>query len=189
MGAEQIEAQEGYFLVRSLAKSDLHNISVSVEVYRCLPGACSENNSCFSNRTGPVCGLCPPGWALTTNGCELCPEEQIVSRLRAGVYAVGILLLFTSWILLSWRPLIPQIDDIIAKLFNGILMCFSFLSCAGSAQELRGSRTDLGNSINNLGTSLNVLCQDLGMKDATDFLKILKLLTSYFQVVCPLWHL
>lgn len=60
-------------------------------VHKCLPGDCDKENVCNKNRTGPACGLCPQGWAVTAAGCEECPppDDPAMLLLQMGVFVVG----------------------------------------------------------------------------------------------------
>ena len=78
-----------------------------VEVFKCPVGACNGSN-CLNNRVGPVCGLCPDGWAISTTGCIPCPTGYALDTLRILGAVLGSILLFVLYLLLAWDHLLPE---------------------------------------------------------------------------------
>ena len=78
-----------------------------VEVFKCPIGACNGSN-CLNNRVGPVCGLCPDGWAISTTGCIPCPTGYALDTLRILGAVLGSILLFVLYLLLAWDHLLPE---------------------------------------------------------------------------------
>jgi hypothetical protein len=74
----------------------------SARVYRCSLRTCDMNNTCFQNRTGPLCGMCLPGFAMTTEGCSSasCPTEEELHLWRGVAIAVIILVFLVGWFIL-----------------------------------------------------------------------------------------
>ena len=97
--------------------------ALSAKVLRCYhAGACARGNQCFQNRTGPLCGTCAAGYAMTTDGCSAqpCPSEASLSVWRA-VFVVAIsIIAILLYVLLSWRHVFPQADWIFARIFQAI---------------------------------------------------------------------
>ena len=102
--ARKAEAQESH---RRSGKY----FSGPADVFICPHGACGANNICLRNRDGPVCGICKPGFAMTSTGCSenKCPSHDELSRSR--LRAIGIASLVTGVLLitLSWRPILVHI--------------------------------------------------------------------------------
>jgi hypothetical protein len=190
-GGNSLEAQEGYFLsiqhgpgLQSAGGANLSFEVIGAAIFRCPPESCGENNSCKGDRVGPVCGLCPHQWALTTSGCLVCPPDERLAALRVVVYAVVAVLLLLLWVFLSWRPLLPQVDAVLARFGQMLGMCFKSVLCLGGSSDLGEERNNIGQNFEAFNESLKKLYQDLGMSNSGDFLKILKILASYFQVRC-----
>ena len=77
------------------------NMSVSrketaVELYVCPPSACEGGGSCAEGREGPVCGLCMPGYAMSSGRCDICPSDTKNSKIAFAVVApiLAIVLLY-----------------------------------------------------------------------------------------------
>jgi hypothetical protein len=157
---------------------DVHGATV----FRCPPEACGENNTCLGNRIGPVCGLCPQQWALTATGCEACPSDEALSRLRMGIYFLIGIVFFLLWIFMSWRPLIPGIDAQLARFGQILGMIAQAFECFGGGSELKEARRDFRENWESFKSSMNNLSQGLGISDSGDLLKIFKIQTSYLQV-------
>lgn len=83
----------------------------SVILHKCPPGHCVRNNMCTLNRTGPACGLCPDGWAVTSAGCESCPDtnDPGMIALRWTVYILGGICSAIGYIFASWTPLMGNL--------------------------------------------------------------------------------
>jgi hypothetical protein len=99
-----------------------------------------------------------------------------------GVYfLIGVVALLL-WIFLSWRPLVPVVDAQLARIGQILGVCTDALICFGGGNELKEARMDILKRLDALKSSINKLVQDLGLKESGDFLKVFKILTSYFQV-------
>ena len=57
-----------------------------------------------------ICGLCAPGWALTSSGCSACPGEDKLAPLRGVAIALFAIFSFLVWYFLSWLPIIKAGD-------------------------------------------------------------------------------
>ena len=81
-------------------------VNARTPVYKCPPAACGPNNTCAEGRTGPVCGLCLPGWAMSSGGCQRCPTDPSAYQAAAtGIAVAGILTLSILLYIFSLRPL------------------------------------------------------------------------------------
>ena len=115
----------------------------SARVYRCSLLTCDMNNTCFQNRTGPLCGMCLPGFAMTTEGCSSasCPTEEELHLWRGVAIAVIILVFLVGWFILCWRPVLPEAEWAIAHIMTGIVslwscfMCFNNTSCVSTTLQ------------------------------------------------------
>ena len=52
-----------------------------------------------------MCGLCPPGWALTGSGCSSCPDQSTLGPLRNAAISIFVIVCAILWYIFSWRPL------------------------------------------------------------------------------------
>ncbi len=108
----------------------------SARVYPCDEGACSEDNTCLQNRTGPLCGSCSPGFSMTTAGCSAasCPSEEELRPSRALAFSLGALMFLTLWFVLSWRPVVPEAEFVLARLAQSIGFLVAWCVCFKDAQ-------------------------------------------------------
>ena len=85
----------------------------SVSLYTCPPGACLGSGNCSEGRTGPVCGFCKPGWAMTSGACQQCPtDENLYKAEQNGLIALGVLLSVVFLYVFSLRPLFLDMDGV-----------------------------------------------------------------------------
>jgi len=125
----------------------------SARVYRCPLGACGENNQCNENRTGALCGVCSPGYAMTTEGCsaQVCASEEELKPWRLAMMIVGGTFATIVWFLLSWRPVVPEADWLMAQILQGIVSIFSAFTClsdtAGDSEETTAGCMDMINTV------------------------------------------
>ena len=118
-----------------------NNITVTMQtnskarILRCPPGSCDKNNMCLQNRTGPICGYCKPGFAMTTDGCsaEPCPDEKTLFPLRVASTVIFILAVLFLYLFLCWRPVFVQIDWFFAQIMSGIMFILSYFVCMGNS--------------------------------------------------------
>jgi len=91
-------------------------------IYRCMPGACDSNNSCGQNRTGPLCGFCSPGYAMTTQGCSrsVCASQRELTPMRMTLIICTSVCVLVLWFIMSWRPVVPEVDAVGARVFSSI---------------------------------------------------------------------
>ena len=104
-------------------------------VVKCPIGACDSNNTCLQNRTGPVCGFCKPGYSMNADGCSAqpCPAEEELQPLRWFVGAVFLIVFVATYLALSFRPVLPELDWLLARLMQGIVSLLSHLVCCHDA--------------------------------------------------------
>jgi hypothetical protein len=123
-------------------------------IYPCGSGACGSNNTCKQNRTGPLCGVCAPGYSMTTEGCSavLCPPEEELRPLRILSIMVGAILVSLLWWSLCCRPVVPEGDWIIASLLQGVITVMSSFMCFKDAQ---GDGADVASECSDLMSSFN----------------------------------
>jgi len=57
-----------------------------------------------------VCGLCPPGWALTGSGCNSCPDQKELTPLKNTAISIFTVVCAVIWYFFSWRPLTSDSD-------------------------------------------------------------------------------
>ena len=87
-------------------KSDALQSATSVELFTCPPGACLGGGGCEEGREGPVCGLCKPGYAMSSGNCDPCPSNVQSSKIAfavIGSIAAVVLLYF-----FSFKPMIGE---------------------------------------------------------------------------------
>jgi len=121
----------------------------SARIYPCVLGACDSNNTCNQDRVGPLCGMCSPGYSMTTEGCSaaICPPEEELRPWRILSMAVGGILVLLLWWAFCWRPVAPEVDWLIASVLQGVLtimssfMCFS--NTQGDGADVAGGCSDL----------------------------------------------
>ena len=110
--------------------------TAKVSIVRCPVGACAGKNTCFQNRTGPVCGLCLPGYAKEAEGCsaEACPPESELAPLRITLFSFAGAILVFGYIALAWRPVLPELDWLLARVLHGLVGAISSCVFFGGAQ-------------------------------------------------------
>jgi hypothetical protein len=109
----------------------------SARLYRCPERACSAGNACLQNRTGPLCGSCSAGFAMTTEGCSatICPSEEELRPIRAIAFSAGALMLLIIWFIVSWRPVVPEVEFAIARLLQSMTFLLAWCLCFNDAQS------------------------------------------------------
>jgi hypothetical protein len=111
--------------------------NATTKVFRCPVKACGSNNTCLQNRTGPVCGLCKPGFAMQADGCsaELCPSEAELRpyKILAGVFSS--LIFFIGWLAFVARPSLPELDQLLSRALQGITGFLSKISLIGDTRD------------------------------------------------------
>jgi DNA-binding beta-propeller fold protein YncE len=101
-GGNEVSAKIGFWRDFGLVNSRLASI------YACPPGACDEGNKCLRNRTGIICGYCPPGFALTVTGCSECPKPETVDLARKAVSVLGIIFILVLWTAVSFYKIVNK---------------------------------------------------------------------------------
>lgn len=114
------------------SNSDLYD-PYAPKIFKCPPGACSERNQCLQNRSGPVCGTCAPGYAMTTQGCspQSCPTDEQISPLRIALIVVGSVVGALIYLLAAWRSVFPEIDYLLARILRAMTGLLSHVVCFG----------------------------------------------------------
>lgn len=132
----------------SLASADPYN----VQIFKCPPSACERNNACSQNRSGPVCGACSPGFAMTSSGCSpnICPSDSELLTLRIIALAVFSTLALGIYLAVLWRPVLPELDYMIARMMQAIVGMFSYVIYFGHVQG--NSSKDTGDTSNLFST-------------------------------------
>ena len=107
-----------------------------VLVFRCPIGACNVSNQCLQNRTGPVCGLCLPGFVMEAAGCSAkpCPDDSDIRPWRIAFFVVIATVVFFLWLAFAWRPVLPELDWLMARMLQGVVMALSSFVCFTDAQ-------------------------------------------------------
>ena len=111
-------------------------------IIKCPHGACAGNNECLQNRSGPVCGTCLPGHAMTVTGCSpaMCPTGENAFLWRLGVMAAVLPIVLYLYMELAWRPVIPELDLLGVAILKVISSCLSGLVspfvCFGREDEV-----------------------------------------------------
>ena len=148
------------------------NEIIQAEIFRCPPGACLGNNICSNNATGPVCGICLPGWAFTSRGCFECPSEDYIAPIRNIAIAILCFLFCIVWYHMSWRALYPKLFTL-SWIYNTsgrvLVLCF-------------GNFVHLENATS---TAAEIAAKIRSLASLMSGLKItqhIKILISYFQV-------
>ena len=116
----------------NFSRSDALYDPYESKIFKCPPGACSDSNQCLQNRSGPVCGTCSIGYAMTTQGCspQSCPDDQ-VSPYRLALIVIGSVVGFITYLLIAWRAVFPEIDYVLARILEGIAGLISQLVRVG----------------------------------------------------------
>ena len=183
-GIDVVRAQEEYWrkyddkFNNRRALDSLTNLNGSAtilraEIFRCPPGACVGDNVCANNATGPVCGVCPPGWAFTSRGCFQCPSEEVIAPIRNVTIALAALVFCLIWYHISWRflyPRVPVIHWISEKLMK------IATTCIGTG----GDVSNASKAINSAGVKMRGFYIFISKLKFTQYLKIF---ISYFQVL------
>ena len=129
---EESDAGLGHRREEEALNSTTSNSSTSkVMVVKCPIGACDSNNTCRQNRTGPVCGFCKPGYSMNANGCSAqpCPAEEELHTLRWLVGVVFSVLFLAAYLALALRPVLPELDWLLARLTQGLVSLLSNVLC------------------------------------------------------------
>ena len=116
----------------SLGASSSSNGSTSrALVVKCPIGACDSNQTCRQNRTGPVCGFCKPGYSMNADGCseQPCPPEEEIRTVRWFVGTLVSLVFLLAYLSLSFRPVAPELDWLLARFFQGLVGLLSNMVC------------------------------------------------------------
>ena len=103
-GLDQVDPVSGYWsmpLTEGGRRAASGSGSLGKRVFKCPIGACN-GSVCLNNRVGPVCGLCPLNFALSTAGCIQCPAAEPLAAYRAAAAVIGSILLFLLWVCISW---------------------------------------------------------------------------------------
>ena len=168
------------------------NVSTTIQakVLRCPVQACGPNNTCLQNRTGPVCGYCQAGFVMETAGCsnEVCPSEEELAPWRyALMVSVGTVVLLL-YIGLACRPVLPELDWLIARALQGLVgmgsACVCFRDTHGDTGEGAGEIMGLATSFMNGGRwFLGNLKQGGAWWKENQAGQYLKILITYFQIL------
>jgi hypothetical protein len=104
-------------------------------VVKCPIGACDSNQTCKQNRTGPVCGFCKPGYSMNADGCseQPCPPEEELQAVRWFVGVIFIIAVLVAYLALSFRPVTPELDWLLARALQGLVGLLSSLVCFSDA--------------------------------------------------------
>ena len=105
-------------------------------IYPCVLEACDANNTCKQDRVGPLCGMCSPGYSMTTEGCSaaICPPEEELRPWRILSMVLGGILVAFLWWAFCWRPVAPEVDWLIASVLQGVLTIMSSFMCFSNTQ-------------------------------------------------------
>jgi Ca2+-binding EF-hand superfamily protein len=118
-------------LQKALNSNASNSSTAKAMVVKCPIGACDNNNTCRQNRTGPVCGFCKPGYSMNANGCSAkpCPSGEELQTVRWLAGAIFFTLFFAAWVALSLKPVLPELEWLMARLLQGIVSMLSHLVC------------------------------------------------------------
>eukprot|EP00291_Cryptomonas_curvata_P017050 CAMPEP_0172169214 /NCGR_PEP_ID=MMETSP1050-20130122/10581_1 /TAXON_ID=233186 /ORGANISM="Cryptomonas curvata, Strain CCAP979/52" /LENGTH=1462 /DNA_ID=CAMNT_0012840247 /DNA_START=2726 /DNA_END=7114 /DNA_ORIENTATION=+ len=174
-GKNIVLSKENYWLrdKRQQRAISENRSALRAEIFRCSPKTCQGENKCNNNATGPVCGVCRPGWAFTSSGCVLCPSEDRIAPIRNAAIVLFLFCFCIVWYRVSWRALFPRIW-ILNWIYEKALKWFSAylgaLDGVDNAQVLISSIGEKIKLVSNLASKYNV----------TQYVKIM---ISYFQVL------
>ena len=117
--------------------------SPKVLVLRCPVGACSSNNTCLQNRTGPVCGYCKPGFAMQTDGCsaQQCASDEELFPYRVAFAVIVCTVVFIGYLAFIARPVLPELDWLLSRALQGMVTCLSSTVLVG---DTRGDGEEMG---------------------------------------------
>jgi len=122
-------------------------------ILRCPPGSCDANNNCLQNRTGPVCGFCKPGFAMTSGGCseEQCPDEEQLRPFRVAAMTLFVLAALSFYLFLCWRTVFVRVDWFFAQIISALVQVLTYFACFSNST---GDGADAASSIGALVSCL-----------------------------------
>jgi hypothetical protein len=73
---------------------------------------------------------------MTTEGCSasICPSEEELRPLRAIACSAAALVFLIFWFILSWRPVVPEVEFVIARLVQSMVFLVSWGLCFKDVQ-------------------------------------------------------
>uniref|UniRef100_A0A7S0LWG4 Uncharacterized protein n=1 Tax=Cryptomonas curvata TaxID=233186 RepID=A0A7S0LWG4_9CRYP len=185
---------EGPALVASRRKiqSDL------VTVLKCPPRSCQSGGNCTPGRTGPVCGICESGWAMSSGTCLQCPSNEGAQTLKASIGVIGGLLAVVVLYFFSIRPLFTSIAPESSKhdevqngdrdedTNSGARCSYLKASIAMLAAFTLNLKTRLESKFASWGTSADILLFVQGyIKVVISFYQIVSTFSENYEIAWP----
>jgi hypothetical protein len=80
------------------------------QIYQCPPDVCLGNNTCAEGHTGPVCGICVTGYALSSGKCTPCGSTQDTKEVTITFLITGGTILLVAYYVICWRVFFQNPD-------------------------------------------------------------------------------
>jgi hypothetical protein len=73
---------------------------------------------------------------MNADGCsaEPCPSEEELNKLRVTLFVMVCVGAFVMWLALSMRPVLPELDWLIARVLQGFAAVVSVVTCVSDTQ-------------------------------------------------------
>ena len=124
---------------------------------------------------GVKCGICPTTFAYHRLGCTLCLQKGTLQQLRIVAGTCVIVIFIFVYLILAWRPLIPLVDWVGARIFSA---CLSPLKMA---MDLRNDTKSILNVFKSLWAKVQAYSLPQYIKILVGYCQVL----SAFKVRCP----
>ena len=177
-GGSDLIPKEGFWLdikhAASAVTARREVLSETLGVLKCPPRACQYGGNCTGGRTGPVCGICAAGWAMSSGTCMQCPQDQNADALKISVAIIGSLVLLALLYFFSLRPLMINPEKVSDEKDEDAPISKFQSSFTSLASFLIRSKEHLDRSLSRWGRNTDVLlfCQGY-----------IKVIISFYQVV------
>ena len=109
-----------------------------------------EATNCVEGNTGPLCGLCLPGYTIQSGVCAICsPSDSFANwngTFKSLLYAAAVILGFLAVAVLFFQPLIPRLEKAVDATIefgsNAATHAKSCIKCACCRKKPEDDATD-----------------------------------------------
>ena len=112
IGGSDYYAQPGYYVSPDMVDSQQRRMvkrTKRLKVFVCPAEACLGNNTCAEGRSGTLCGVCSPGFAMVGQGCSACSDSSEQSPTTFSGLAVGGFFAVLLYLRIFIQPLFQKI--------------------------------------------------------------------------------